>query len=160
MDNYNIKFVYGNLTEKEKKEIIELWVNSGVLNNTEALKRVEQVSILVYSNDVLIGVSTVYINDFIYPNNPYFFFRMFIQKDFRGSNKLRNEIVTLNFEMLKNNYDKQAHGIVVELENTKLAKLGQKTNYMNKRGYLYHGKSARGLQLWYVRFDDPRGIFQ
>ena len=85
---------------------------------------------------------------------------MFIKKEFRGDNALRTKLMQLNFKELKKKYEKNLHGIVVELENEKLAKLGEKSKYFQQRGYTYHGKSPRGLQLWYVRFDEPNGIFR
>jgi hypothetical protein len=159
MKNLTIKYVYQLLTEEEKRKIINLWVTSGVLSQHQALQRVEQVSCVILSNFEIVGVSTVYIDDFTTPHNPYFFFRMFIKQEYRGSNKLRTQVMQLNFQKLKEFHSKNSHGIAVELENEKLADLGAKTNYMKKRGYTYYGKSARGLQLWYVRFDDPKGIF-
>lgn len=159
MQNLKLLFVFQSLNENQKKEIIDLWIRNGVLNQKQAKERVNQVSIVILDKETIVGVSTIYVQDFIIPNNPYFFFRMFIEEKHRGSNSLRTKVMQLNFQKLKEIYSAKVHGIVLELENEKLAKLGQKTNYMTKRGYTYYGKSPRGLQLWYVRFDDPKGIF-
>lgn len=159
MSELSLKFVYQNLSIDEKQNVINLWTQADVLTTEEAKDRLNEVSLLILDKEKIVGVSTVYINDFISPNNRYFFFRMFIKEDHRGSNKLRTQVMQKNFQELKKHYDKQINGLVVELENEKLASLGEKSNYFSKRGYTYYGKSVRGLQLWYVRFDDPKGIF-
>lgn len=160
MKNYRIEYVYRNISDHHKRQVIDMWLSCGVLTRQVAQQRVEQVSTLVFDRqDQLIGVSTVYAADFCAPDNPYFFFRMFIVPSARGSNLMRTEIMQMNFAQLKASFSSQAHGLVLELENPKLAALGQKSSYFTERGYTYQGKSARGLQLWYVRFDEPKGIF-
>ena len=158
MQNLDLKFVYGNLKEKEKQNILNMWLSAGVLQKEEAIKRVEQVSVIIFnSTNEIVGVSTVY-PAYLTPNNPYFFFRMFIKQEFRGTN-IKIKVMWLNFSELKNKFSNKLNGIVVELENEKLARLGKNTNYMIKKGFIYHGESARNLQLWYVNFDEPKGIF-
>lgn len=93
------------------------------------------------------------------PNNPYFSLRMFIKTTARGSYPLMEQVTKVNYAQLKKHFARTVHGLVLELENKKLGKLGEQTDYVRKRGYTYYRKSARGLQLWYVRFDDPRGIY-
>ena len=159
MRTIDLKFVYQILSENEKQSVIKLWEESQVVSKNEAIKRVNQVSVLLLHNDNTIGVSTIYPHDFVIPNNPYFFFRMFIKKEFRGDNAIRTKLMQLNFRKLKKKYGNHMHGIVIELENKKLEKLGEKSKYFQQRGYTYQGKSPRGLQLWYVRFDEPKGIF-
>lgn len=154
-----IQFVYKTLSEEQKSTVIQLWTSSGVLSLLDAQSRVNEVSTLIKEEDTIVGVSTVYLKDFIKPNNPYFFFRMFIDQAHRGSNVLRSKILAINFNELKKSYGSKAHGIVVELENQKLSKLGENTDYMQKRGWSYAGKNPAGLQVWYVRFDEPKGIF-
>jgi hypothetical protein len=160
MLNLNIKFVYGALSQKEKEGVIKMWINARVVSAEEALRRVEQVSVLILFGDEIVGVSTVYLDHLSEKDNAYFFFRMFIKKEYRGSNALRTKVVQLNFHELKKISQQRTEGLVFELENNKLAKLGEHTNYMSKRGYTYYGKSKRNLQLWYVRFDEAKGIFK
>lgn len=155
----DIQFVYQSLTEEQKQEIIRLWVNAGVVNADEAVKRVDQVSVIILSTDKIVGVSTVYPEFLDNDEKPWFFFRMFIEEKNRGSNQLRTQIMQLNFSKLKNVYDAQFQGIVLELENTKLAKLAETTDYMRDRGYSYYGKNSRNLSVWYIRFNEPKGIF-
>jgi hypothetical protein len=158
MQNLNLKFVYGNLKEVDKLNIINMWLSACVLPKEEAIKRVEQVSVLIFNHtNEIVGVSTIY-PAYLTSNNPYFFFRMFIKQEFRGTN-IKTKVMQLNFHKLKNKFDDKLNGIVVELENEKLARLGENSNYMSKRGFTYYGKSARNLQLWYVNFDEPKGIF-
>ncbi len=157
MQNLDLKFVYGNLKAEDKQNIINMWLSAGVLSKEEAIKRVEQVSVMIYSDDFVVGVSTVY-PAYLTHNNPYFFFRMFIKQEFRGTN-IKTKVMQLNFHKLKNKFDDKLNGIVVELENEKLARLGEKTDYFMDKGYTYFGKSARNLQLWYVNFNEPKGIF-
>lgn len=158
MQNLSLKFVYQQLSQSQKQEIIGMWTSAGVVPKDEAMKRVEQVSVVLYDVSKIVGVSTVY-PAFLSENNPYFFFRMFILPQYRGSNLLRIEVMQLNFINLKKLFAHQIKGIAVELENQKLAQLGKNTNYMLQRGYTYFGQSARDLQLWFVDFSTPKGIF-
>ncbi|APW65131.1 hypothetical protein LPB137_04390 [Poseidonibacter parvus] len=159
MIDLNLKFVYQSLTKEEKQDILSLWISSGVLSKEQAYKRIEEVSTLILNNNKIVGVSTVYPQYFIRSDSIFFFFRMFIQQEFRGSNSIRKKLMQLNYSELKKRFENKAYGLVVELENKKLDNLGKNTNYMTKRGYTYYGKSPRGLQLWYVMFDEPKGIF-
>lgn len=157
ISNLNVKFVYKLLSPQEKEGVLKLWMDAGVVSYSEAIQRVEQVSTLILFKNEIVGVSTVYLNSL--ENEKYFFFRMFIKSEYRGSNTLRTQVMRLNFQELKTRYENQIKGLAVELENTKLAKLAQETQYMSKRGYTFFGKSTRELQLWYVMFDEPKGIF-
>lgn len=159
MQNLKLQFVYQNLSQEQKQGIIKLWTSSGVLPQNEALRRVEQVSTLVLFGSEIVGVSTAYTAELKVLNESYFFIRAFIKEEYRGSLALRTKLMQLNFFELKKSYAQEAKGIVLELENQKLAHLGEHTNYMTKRGYTYAGKSERALQLWYVKFDEPEGIF-
>lgn len=158
MFNLTLKFVYKNLSTQEKQDVINMWINAKVLPENEAIKRVEQVSVIIFNDKNIVGVSTIY-PAFLSENNIYFFFRMFILPQYRGSNLTRTQVMQLNFNQLKEFYSSKIKGIAMELENSKLAHLGKNTNYMQKRGYTYFAQSARDLQLWYVDFDNPKGIF-
>lgn len=156
--NYNVKYVYQNLTAIQKKEIIELWITAKVVEYQEALQRVEQVSTTITFQEKIVGVSTVYLHH-LGDRGIYFFFRMFIKEEFRGSNLVRKKVMQTNFQELKKRFSNKAQGIAVELENQKLASLGKNTHYMQKRGYEYFSQSSKDLQLWYVDFKNPKGIF-
>lgn len=155
----DIRFVYQNLTEEQKNGVIHMWVSSGVLSLQEAQDRVNQVSVLMLSEEKVVGVSTIYPGLLNAEEKPWFFFRMFIQEKSRGSNRLRTQIMQLNYTELKKRFLEHFQGISLELENVKLAKLSETTDYMTRRGYTYYGKSQRDLGIWVVRFDKPMGIF-
>lgn len=160
MEKHRIDFVFRNLADSQKEQVINMWLSCGVLSRQAAEQRVNQVSTMVFDQqNRLTGVSTVYTADFGAPDNPYFYFRMFITPSARGSNEMRKKVMQMNYSGLKKQYASQVHGLVLELENTKLDALAKNSAYFTKRGYTYHGKSARGLQLWYIRFDEPKGIF-
>ncbi|MBV5320306.1 MAG: hypothetical protein JZU62_01350 [Sulfuricurvum sp.] len=154
-----IQFVYQNLTEEQKNGVIHMWVSAGVLSLQEAQNRVNQVSVLILSEGQVVGVSTIYPALLNAGEKPWFFLRMFIQETSRGSNRRRTQIMQLNYTELKQRFSEQYQGIALELENVKLAKLSETTDYMSRRGYTYYGKSSRGLGIWEVRFDTPMGIF-
>jgi hypothetical protein len=153
------RFAYQTLTDRQKSDVIDLWRNAGVLPFEEAQKRVAQVSVLILKGQRIVGVSTVYEGKLGENDLPWFFFRMFIRKESRGSNRVCTQVMRTNFRELKKCFEGKFQGIVLELENTKLAKLAEKTDYMTQRGCSYYGKSVRGLGIWYVRFDSPAGIF-
>ncbi len=160
MENLQLKFVYKNLTESEKQKVINLWRSIGVLSEERAKKRVEQVCLIIINkNDEIVGVSTVYTHYIVEESNLYFFYRMFIKKEYRGSPKIYIKVLQIVYNQLKTHYAQKLNGLIIELENKKIAKLGSESSYMNKLGFTYYGLSSRKLQLWYVRFDDPKGIF-
>lgn len=159
MHSLEYKFVFQKLTEQQKQQIINMWTSERILNKEDAIARVNQVATIAVHKSEIVGVSTIYLNDFTTVNNPYFFLRMFMTKEFRSNRDFRTVSLKLLFKNLKQQYSNHAHGLVIELENQQLARLAAETPYMRRRGFSYFGKSPRGLQLWYVRFDEPRGIF-
>ena len=160
MQKLDIKFVYHALTAQEKERVIALWINTNILSLVEAKRRVDEVSSLILCEGEVVGVSTVYLAKPYGSEKQYYFGRMFISPEYRGDNSARTRLKQLNFSQLKELHRGDAYGLFLELENQKLAHLGEKTDYMSKRGYTYYGKSQRGLQLWYVDFDNPKGIFK
>jgi len=160
MDKSKIFFVYQKLPDDAKQSIFNFWVKNDALPSVEvALKRLNEVCVIaVDERNDLIGEFTVYI-DYI-DNKPYFFTRIFIEREHEGGYILMQEITKLAFSRLKSNYLDKAEGLVLNLENTKFAHLGSKTNYFQKIGYTYHGLSKKGHQLWFVRFDNPQGIYK
>jgi len=153
------QFVYQALSEAQKNQVLDFWQTSGLVPEREAVSRVNQVACVLSVDQQFAGVITVYPGEFAAPGLVYFFVRMAIVPSLRGHQPLRKYALQTLFHRLKQQYAPQIQGLVFEQENPKLARLGETTEFFQKRGYLYHGKSARGLQLWYVRFDEPRGIF-
>lgn len=154
----NIEFVYRSLNEDQKNSIINMWLSAGVLDKINAQKRVEEVSCIITDNDTIVGVTTVYPAS-LSESQLYFFFRMFILESHRGENQIRTRVMLMNYYQLKKRFGKEIKGIALELENRKLSRLGEKTDYMVRRGYTYFGKSQRGLHVWYISFEAPKGIF-
>ena len=161
MQKLKLKFVYQNLTIDEKQNVINLWVNSGVLNTEQAKQRVDQVSVLILNDlNEVVGVSTVYQDDFILNDHKYFYLRMFISQPYRGNNALLPRIMQLTFQELKKRFSSNVYGLVIVLENQHFIKLSDETEYFPKKGFSYFGKKEKtNFPIWYVRFDEPRGIF-
>ncbi len=157
---YNIEFVYQALNEAQKNAVADLWMRNHVLSPAQIQQRLTEVSVLIYHGDLLTGVSTLYIQDLAGPDNPFFFFRMFVDPRYRGSLKLGMETLRLNFNKLADYQHGRAFGLALELENTKLAHMAATTSNMRRLGWSYYAKNPRGLQIWYVRFDEPRGMFK
>lgn len=155
----SIRFVYQRLDEPQRSAVIALWTQAGVLPMAEAVRRVDEISALILDGQALIGVSTAYLHPLAGTDTPYFHLRSFILPQHRGCNATRKQLMQTNFTGLRE-HASQAQGLVIELENPKLARLGANTNYLHRRGYRYHGQSPRGLPLWYVRFDQAEGIFR
>lgn len=162
MSKYNVSFVYQSLSDEQKKEIIDFWLeNKALPDKSVAEKRVGQVCCVIRDGeDNLVGLSTAFLRDFTAPNNPYFFCRIFIKKENRDEYNLRKSVFQTMYKELKALSAGKAFGLAVVLENISLQKLSASTAFFKKRGYTYHGKSAQGLPMWYIRFDEPKGIFE
>lgn len=156
-ENLEFKFVYKNLTNIQREEVVRFWLRESFLPREEAIARAKEVSLLIYLKGDIIGLTTIYPKYYSELESNYFYSRMAISAKHRGSHKLVTKMMVDNFSKLKSNQEDVA-GLMLELENRKFQRLAKK-GYMKKRGYTYLKESERGLALWYVDFKNPTGIF-
>lgn len=157
--NYLLDFVYGSLTDIQRQEIIHLWVSSGVLPASEAQQRVEQVVMTMRNRQgILVGVNTAYVQNFQVSGNFYYFYRIFIREQDRGSD-LRTRATTLARQLLKDYQGTvpKPHGIIIITENVKYERPGG-MRLLRRQGWHYLGRGPRGFNIWFDNFDGSDSI--
>lgn len=147
--DYRLHYVYGRTSAEQRREIIDFWKRSNALGDEQAsADRARQVVFMVRNaDDRLVGVSTVYIADFMHPGQRFYFYRMFIQPEDRVPGMMR--FVTLRSrDMLQAEYTPGSpRGIVIVTENRKLMRAGMKRMF-ERNGWQYVGRGPRGNDLW------------
>ena len=160
---YRLKNVYGRLSEAERKALIDFWIGLKVLTQKEAEERSYQaVFLLLDKHDEIVGVNTVYIDNLLFPNNPYYFYRTLIHPNHRHSYNILIEMLDRTFVLLESIEKKtqQTKGLAITVENPKLAKTlslarfreSGATHIIDRLGILYAGKDRFGHDLWYRNF--------
>ena len=156
--NYRLDTVYGRIAPQLAAEIISLWQENRVVGGGEASRRVAEVVMTIRDgNNTLVGVNTVYIQDLLQADNPYYFYRVFIRPRDRKSFGLRNYLGKTTREFLKG-YTPQGnppHGVVIVVENRKLSRPGAR-KMLARQGWNELGKGPRGFEVWYINFDGSR----
>lgn len=152
--DYTVENVYRRMSEQTRDEIVRFWVENRVLPPRIAARRVPQIVyvIRVGGGDIM-GVNTVYISGFGDNREPYYFFRMFIRPDRRGSFGLMKFIAGRTYHFLKeyHDVDPMPKGIVYVMENRKFHGGGMK-RWIERYGLCYYGKNERGQDIWYEQF--------
>ncbi len=160
---YRLKNVYGRLSEAARKALIDFWIGLKVLTPEEAEERSYQAAFLLLDkHDEIVGVNTVYIDNLLFPANPYYFYRTLIHPEHRHSYNILIEMFNRTFILLekKERKTKQAKGLALTIENPKLAKTlslarfreSGETHIVERLGILYAGKDRFGHDLWYRNF--------
>lgn len=152
-NGYTLDQVYNKTTPSLRREIIVFWKkNQAIANPQETEKRAHEVVYIVRnrSNDI-VGVSSVYIGDFMQPGKRYYFCRMFIQPTDRIAGMMRFVFLqTLDALQSVNTSDKPS-GMVVVTENQKLMRKGMRCLF-ERIGGQYFGRGPRGNDLWVWSF--------
>ena len=145
---YSLISVYRSINVKLGNEIIDFWrCNNAIGDLTEAQRRVADVVYIIRAPDnSLAGISSVYIAD-VNPNEPYYFYRMFIQPNYRRPGMMRKVTeVTGSYLKALDLFNKPA-GLVIVTENPKLMRPGMR-RVITRLGYEYMGKTKQNLDLW------------
>lgn len=160
--NYRLKEVYGSISEEEKKALVDFWTGLKVLTEEEAERRTQQaVFLLLDEEGKVIGVNTVYIDNLLFPNNPYYFYRTLIHPDYRKSYNILIEMINGTFDLLNKDENRHgAKGLAITVENPKLAKTLSMARFretgenhiLDRLQVLYAGKDSMGKDLWYRNF--------
>ncbi len=140
------EIVYKKISKEYCKQILELW--NGVLPIAEQLKRMGQVVLVCKnSNDQIVGVATVYIDDL--RGKPYYFYRQYIRPESRNRffNPRDKNAVTTTIDYLKTYpADPMPCGVVLDLENPKIS-----TKLMESFGL--SPLPNTNDRVWYKNFD-------
>lgn len=123
---HTIHFVYQQLSQKEKNEIIQFWIMEGALNKEQADKRVDQVVMVAKDEDGrILGVSTILKYVYKPIGQQFWFFRAFV-----GA-KSRHQGIALQFTLevkshlnqrFEEGKDSDVVGILMKVESPILKK--------------------------------------
>lgn len=157
--SYRLDNVYEQMHATLAEEIVELWQENRVVNGAEARRRTAEVVLTIRdTSGTLVGVNSVYIQDFIKGGNPYYFYRVFIRPEDRKSFGLRSFAGKTTREFLKS-YVPTGHskpqGVIIVVENRKLTRPGAH-RMLTRQGWTPLGKGPRGFEVWCDNFDDSR----
>lgn len=154
---YRLDNVYGQVTPALAAEIAALWRENRVLDGAEAQRRTIEIVLTIRdSGGTLVGVNSVYVNDFIKVGNPYYFYRIFIRPQDRRSHGLASFAGKATRLFLKD-YQPAGHpkpqGVIIVVENRKLARPGAR-RMLARQGWTSLGKGPRGFDVWFENFDN------
>lgn len=158
--NYLLEPVYQQVTATVSEEIVQLWLDAKVLSRPEAERRVKEVVLTARNeNGVLVGVNTVYRQDFRSRGNTYYFYRVFIRPEDRGVFGLRRCMSLQARQFLKEypNPHGETQGVVIVNENRKLSRKGAK-RMLERDGWTFWGVGPKGFDVWFVNFDGTTEI--
>jgi hypothetical protein len=147
--------VYGRVDGALGREIVQLWVGSGVLDPAEAQRRLSEVYFTVRDGrNRLIGVSTVYLGDFLQQGDAYWFLRMFLLPDARGDFELASFVSRQSRLALRHqdNHGATPIGVIIVTENPKLWRKGAH-RVLFRDGWRFWGRGPKGNEIWYENFD-------
>lgn len=153
-DDYRIINVFGAIDEPIRNEIADLWVSEGVINAQEAYRRAEEVLFLIRDrNERLVGVNTVYVQNFVQPGNAYYFMRMFVRPDDRRSFGLPAFVSKKTFEYLRDHRPVQdVKGLIIVTENRKFWSENAH-RILAGVGWHFYGRGPKGNHIFYQNFD-------
>ncbi len=155
---HHITRVYENIDQNLQQEIIRMWVDNNVLNQTEAARRVAEVFFIIRDPaGQLLGVSTAYTGDFLEEGNSYWFLRIFIRPDARGVFNLAVFVIRKTVDALRHQEvkDSRPNGVIIIMENQKLWRKGMH-RVLRQNGGTFWGKGPKGNEIWYEKFDGTK----
>lgn len=153
---FRLDNVYGKMTPGLAAEIIALWQENGVVVGEEAQRRTAEVVLTVRDKSgILVGVNSVYVQNFIKMGCPYYFYRVFIRPQDSRSYGLRSFAGKAAREFLRNHEPAtppKPLGVVIVVENRKLMRPGAR-RMLTRQGWTPLGRGPRGFEVWCENFD-------
>jgi hypothetical protein len=152
---YTYKIYHRCLPDDLKQQIINMWVEEGVIPKEEAQRRVDEVVLVGFDpNKEVCCVTTVFLQ-YVKAFKKYFYiFRMYIRKKDRGklkafkSSKLTHEYLKQQETISRMNmYPLSPVGIIATAENAKITQ-----RIMKMEGWEYYGKNEFNQDVFYVLF--------
>jgi len=151
---YRLTPVWRQVTPPLAEAAVALWIGAAGLELAEAQRRTSELAFTVRDgNGQLVGMDTVYRQAFLTPDRPWFFLRMFLHPDHRGTRGLGRRLLTLTWELLRGEAAAEAQGVLMVIENPKLTQLLTR-RLLVQIGWRYYGQGPLGRDIWYRRFDD------
>ena len=152
MNDYVIDFVYQNINESLSNEIINLWVENKAIPLEEAQRRTKEVA-CIGRNDQgqLVGVSSVYLQEFPNYGGVYYIYRQFTRLNDRriilSQRLLRKTLTSLGV------FQPKLKGVILVTENAKLLRRSG-FRIFERSGMQHIGKNELGQDIWKIDFLD------
>ena len=149
--DYRLVNIFDDPDNPLRARVTELWLNAGLLNRDEAVRRSgEIVFVVMDSNDEVAGVSTAYLDSFRSPGDCYYFYRMYIAPAHR-IHGMMEFITDKTRDYLRDTAGDRASGVVIITENAKLMRPGIKRR-LRHIGFQHASKNPTGLDIWVSEF--------
>jgi len=152
MNEYVIDFVYQNINESLSEEIINLWIENKAIPLEEAKRRTKEVACIGRNEEgQLVGVSSVYLQEFPNYGGVYYDYRQFTRQNDRKiilSQRLFHKTLTSLGELKSN-----SKGVILVTENTKLLRRSG-FRIFERSGMKHIGKNELGQDIWKINFLD------
>ena len=156
--NYHIEFVFEQLTDDQKKEIIGFWLAEKALTEEKAKERVSQVALLARDmNGKIVGISTIFKRLYEPIGKTFWVFRGFVSKDFRRHGVVLDLLKSAqsNFnERFNNDQDSDVIGMMLKVQNPNLMQ-GLYQAVTPRTGFVYVGMED-GCHMRICYFDNAR----
>jgi len=150
---YRLIACHGCLDDAARAEVRQLW--QGVLAEAEAERRLGEVCLLIRdSAGELIGVTTAYRAPFRRHDEIYWFLRMYLVPEHRGTFGLGRRASSWSRDLLLQQAvaEDAAEGVLMVTENPKLWRPGMHRLFYQE-GWRFFGRGPRGNEIWYRRRD-------
>ncbi|MEQ9468556.1 MAG: hypothetical protein RLN88_14185 [Ekhidna sp.] len=126
MKTPKIEFVYQQITDAQKQEVINFWVAENALNEDQARKRVDQIALIARGDDnQVIGVSTMAKRLYEPIGKTFWVFRAFVAEGHRQQGVVL-QLISEAKEHLNNRFnegkDSDVIGILLKVQSPILMK--------------------------------------
>lgn len=149
LKDYDIVNFRQEKDEGLRKKVIDCWRRNGLGESFDVEKRSNQALMVVVKDDLVVGLSTVYMSK--YKGELYHIFRMFIQPSDRGWH-LAHTVFTRTCNFLeKISPNTKARGILITTENVKLKEEGMH-KYLKRNNCKLLGKNKANEEVWVYLF--------
>jgi len=153
-NDYIIRFIYGETTQKIRTEVVDLWRKNRVISDPrEAVRRALEVACTIRNfSGQLVGLSTLYIDSFRSPQERVFYYRMFIQPSDR-INGMMMRVGVFTFDSISSyQMDEKPSGAIMVAENLKVAKEGMIRSIERRGRFNFMGENKQGQGIFFWSF--------
>ena len=150
--DFPIQVVFRRVDEVLRAELAAFWLAHKVIGSAaEGQRRAgEAVCVIRDAHGALAGVNTAYLDDFERMGWPYYFFRMFVRE---ADHPITLPLTALHraVDVLRNEGKDAAHGIVIVIENPKLA--GAMAQWaLTPLGFVLQPRAPGANETWKLDF--------
>lgn len=147
---YQIHPVFQCMTSELKEQVLSFWMKTGAfdpLANVDLQSRVSQICCLIRDEtETVVGVTSAYKERLPRDGKLYYFYRVFIDPEHRGT-QLRRFVAKASRELLAEHAAENVEGMIIVTDNPKLMRPGMK-RFFEREGYAYRGATPKGLDVW------------